>query len=243
MSLWCASRISRSYSKLHNDAEFPKTSLGKFRAVLFDLDGVVTDTAPLHYKAWKTMAEEEGLYLDENINKKLLGLSREASLDVILKENCVEWPAEKKAEWCAKKNEIYKKSIESLSEKDILPGIKKLLEDLKSHGLVSSLASSSKNAPAILERLGLKEYFAAIADAATVKNAKPEPDLFLSAAEKLGVLCTDCVGIEDAVSGVTALKRAGIKAVGIESSVELPEADLRLSSTADLTYEKLIGLF
>ena len=215
----------------------------KVRAVLFDLDGVVTDTAPLHFKAWRTMAEEEGLRFDDDMNKKLLGISREASLEVILKENGVEWSVEKKAAWCFKKNEIYKKSLESLSEKDILPGIKKLLEDLKAHGVAASLASSSKNAPAILERLGLRDYFAAIADAAAVQKAKPEPDLFLEAAERCGVWYTDCVGIEDALSGVDAIKKACMKAVGIESTNELPEADLCLPSTAELTYEKLEKLF
>ena len=215
----------------------------KLSAVLFDLDGVVTNTAPLHYKAWKKMADEEGLRFDEEINKKLLGISREASLEVILKENGVSWSEEKKAAWCTKKNEIYKASLATLSEKDILPGIKKLLEDLKSHGVAASLASSSKNAPAILERLGLLEYFTAIADAGKVQKAKPEPDLFLEAAERAGAWYTDCVGIEDAVSGVQALKKAGMNAVGIETTVQLPESDLRLSSTADLTYEKLLGLF
>ena len=130
-----------------------------------------------------------------------------------------------------------------MSEKDILPGIKKLLEDLKSHGVAASLASSSKNAPAILERLGLLDYFTAIADAGKVQKAKPEPDLFLEAAERARAWYTDCVGIEDAVSGVQALKKAGMNAVGIETTVQLPEADLRLASTADLTYEKLLGLF
>jgi alpha,alpha-trehalose phosphorylase len=215
----------------------------KLVAVLFDLDGVVTDTAPLHFKAWKVMADEEGLRFDEEINKKLLGISREASLEVILKENGLEWSAEKKAFWCSKKNEIYKKSLESLSEKDILPGIKKLLEDLKAQGIKAALASSSKNAPAILERLGISGYFYAIADAAKVQKAKPEPDLFLEAAEKCGVWYTDCVGIEDAESGVMAIKKAGMKSIGIESSVKLPDADLRLPSTAELTYEKLLAMF
>ncbi len=214
----------------------------KLRAALFDLDGVVTNTAPLHYRAWKVMADEEGLKFDKEMNKKLLGISREASLEVILKENGVVWTNEKKAEWCIKKNEIYKKSLETLTEKDILPGIKKLLEDLKSHGVKAALASSSKNAPAILERLGISAYFCGIADAAKVQKAKPEPDLFLEAAEKCGVWYSDCVGIEDAESGVKAIKKAGMKAVGIESSASLTKADLRLSSTAELTYEKLLAL-
>ncbi|WP_191017980.1 beta-phosphoglucomutase [Treponema zioleckii] len=214
----------------------------KLSAVLFDLDGVVTDTAPLHFAAWKKMADEEGLKFDLEMNKKLLGISREASLEVILKENGVTWSNEKKASWCIKKNEIYKDSLLTLSEKDILPGIKKLLIDLKTHGVRAALASSSKNAPAILERLGLTDYFCAIADAAKVQKSKPEPDLFLEAAERSESWYTDCIGVEDAESGVKAIKKASMKAVGIETTVQLPEADLRLSSTASLTYEKLVAL-
>ncbi len=211
----------------------------KLAAVLFDLDGVVTDTAPLHFAAWKKMAEEENLKFDLEMNKKLLGISREASLQVILKENGVEWSEEKKASWCVRKNEIYKESLLTLSEKDILPGIKELLKALKEHGVRAALASSSKNAPAILERLGLSEYFCAIADAGKVQKSKPEPDLFLEAAEGAQAWYTDCIGIEDSESGICAIKKSGMKAVGIETSVALPLSDLRLSSTADLTYEKL----
>lgn len=214
----------------------------KLSAVLFDLDGVITNTAPLHFAAWKKMTEEEGLKFDENMNKKLLGISREESLEVILSENGADWSEEKKASWCTKKNEIYKESLSALTEKDILPGIKKLLEDLKAHSVPAALASSSKNAPKILERLGLTEYFTAVADAGRVQKAKPEPDLFLEAAEKASAWYSDCVGVEDAEAGVSAIRKAGMKSVGIETTVKLPQADLRLATTGDLTYDKLLAL-
>ena len=211
----------------------------KLGAVLFDLDGVITDTAPLHYKAWKEMADEEGLRFDEEMNKKLLGISREESLAVILKENGVEWSAEKRAERCTQKNERYKALLRSLTEKDILPGIVELLKALEAHGVPATLASSSKNAPAVLEALGIRKYFKAIADASHVQKAKPEADIFLEAAEQSGAWYTDCVGVEDAPAGVEAIKRGSLTAVGISPDGSLSNADLQVPSTASLTYEIL----
>ena len=214
----------------------------KLRAVLFDLDGVLTNTAPLHYKAWKEMADREGLRFDLEMNKKLLGISREESLEVILKENGVEWSDEKKKATCTEKNERYKELLETLSEADILSGIKEFIAELKAYGVKVSLASSSKNARAILERLGLAESFDAMADAASIQKAKPEPDLFLQAAEKAGVWYSDCVAVEDAQSGIDAIKKGGITAVGIGKAAELRGADLVLGSTAELKYEKIKSL-
>ena len=214
----------------------------QLKAVLFDLDGVLTNTAPLHYKAWKEMADREGLRFDLEMNKKLLGISREESLEVILKENGVEWSDEKKKATCTEKNERYKELLETLSEADILSGIKEFIAELKAHGVKVSLASSSKNAPAILEKLGLAESFDAMADAASIQKAKPEPDLFLQAAENAGVWYSDCVAVEDAQSGIDAIKKGGITAVGIGKAAELTGADLVLGSTAELKYEKIKSL-
>ncbi|MCR5763825.1 MAG: beta-phosphoglucomutase [Treponema sp.] len=211
----------------------------KLGAVLFDLDGVITDTAPLHFQAWKEMADAEGLKFDKEMNKKLLGISREESLAVILSENKVEWTAEKKAERCTQKNERYKELLKGLTEKDILPGILPLLKELKAHNIPATLASSSKNAPAVLEYLGISEYFTAIADAAHVQKAKPEADIFLEAAEKSGAWYNDCVGIEDAEAGVEAIKKGSLTAVGISPDKSLTKADMQVTSTAELTYERL----
>ena len=214
----------------------------KLGAVLFDLDGVITDTAPLHYQAWKEMADAEGLQFDREMNKKLLGISREESLAAILSENKVDWTAEKKAECCTQKNERYKELLKGLTGKDILPGILKLLKELKAHNIPATLASSSKNAPAVLAYLGISEYFTAIADAAHVQKAKPEADIFLEAAEKSGAWYNDCVGIEDAEAGIKAIKKGGLTAVGISPDKSLTNADMQVSSTAELTYESLKAL-
>lgn len=214
----------------------------KLGAVLFDLDGVITDTALLHYQAWKELADAEGLAFNHEINRQLLGVSREESLERILAANGVTWTAEKKAACCTRKNERYKELLGGLTEKDILPGIVNLLRDLKAHGVPAVLASSSKNAPAVLDALGIRDCFAAIADAAHVQKAKPEADIFLDAAEKSGAWYDDCVGIEDAPAGVAAIKSGGLTAVGIGSDRELAAADLILDSTAELTYARLKAL-
>lgn len=214
----------------------------KLGAVLFDLDGVITDTAQLHYRAWKELADAEGLVFNHEINKQLLGVSREESLERILAANGVTWTAEKKAACCTRKNERYKELLGGLTEKDILPGILNLLRELKAHGVPAVLASSSKNAPAVLGALGIRDYFAGIADAAQVQKAKPEADIFLDAAEKSAAWYDDCVGIEDAPAGVAAIKKGGLTAVGIGSDRELAAADLILGSTEELTYARLKAL-
>lgn len=214
----------------------------KLGAVLFDLDGVITNTAPLHYKAWKALADKNGLSFDEEMNKMLLGISREESLGVILRENKVTWPEEKRSEVCFEKNELYKEFLKTLTPQDILPGILDLLKSLKAHNVPAVLASSSKNAPAILQALGITEYFAGIADANAVQKAKPEADIFLDAAERSGQWYTDCAGVEDAEAGVAAIKKGGMKAVGISENGSLKQADLQLKSTSELTYEKLCEL-
>jgi len=218
------------------------------KALLFDLDGVITNTAPLHYKAWKELADKEGLLFNREVNKKLLGISREASLDVILAENNVSWSKEKKAQACFIKNDRYKELISSLTKDDILPGIEQLLKDASNAGIKCALASSSKNATAIIKALGLADYFKCSLDnpldfSKGIK-AKPEPDIFLYAADCAGVWYSDCLGIEDASAGVEAIKAAGIKACGLRSSGDdVSSADIIFDSTNDLTLEKLKRLF
>ena len=215
----------------------------KLEAVLFDLDGVITNTAPLHYRAWKEMADREGLFFNEKINERLLGISREDSLEEILKANAVQWPEEKKKEICAKKNMRYVELLQTLTPDDILPGILSLLEELKRRNIKASLASASKNAGAIVNALGISEYFAAMADPSQVQKSKPAPDIFLDAAEKADVWYDNCIGIEDSQAGIFALNKAGIKAVGINKNNELECTDLQLHSTSELTIETLLRMF
>ena len=206
----------------------------------FDLDGIITDTAHLHYKAWKQLSEENNLKFDEELNKHLLGVSREDSAEIILKENNVSWQKEKLAEFCKKKNELYVSFLSDLSEKDIFPGIKNLLLELKGKHIPAVLASSSKNAPAILKQLGITDLFAGIADANKIQKAKPEADIFLAAAELSGKWYTNCIGIEDAESGVAAIKKGGMTALAVSPDLSLTQADVQVKSTKEITFAKLV---
>ncbi len=205
------------------------------QGVLFDLDGVLCDTAHLHYKAWKQVSDENHLSFDREVNKGLLGVSREASLQVILTHNNVDWPQERRSEVLKRKNDAYVASLNTITPSDLFPGVLDLLSDLKKHGIRIALASASKNARTVCKKLGILEHFDAIADIASVQKPKPEPDIFLSASEQIGVWYTNCVGVEDAKAGIEAIKRAGMKAVGIGVASELPLSDIVLEGTQDLT--------
>jgi alpha,alpha-trehalose phosphorylase len=173
------------------------------------------------------------------VNKGLLGVSREASLQVILDHNNVDWPHEKRTEVLKRKNDAYVASLDSITGEDLFPGVLGLLSELKSQGVKIGLASASKNARTVCEKLGILDRFDAIADITRVQKPKPEPDIFLAASEQIGVWYTDCVGVEDAKAGIEAIKRAGMQAVGIGSEGELPGSDVVLKSTEELTLDVL----
>jgi len=211
------------------------------KALIFDLDGVITDTAELHYLAWKKLADELGMYFDKEQNEALKGVSRIDSLNIILNNNgkIDAYTYNEKEALADRKNEYYKELIETLTEKDILPGIKQLLIDARAKGLKTAVASVSKNAPRVLERIGLTAYFDTVADAAKVKNSKPDPEIFLTCASQLGVDPKDCIGLEDAQAGIEGILSAGMYAVGINVSVTTKEPDLMLASTAELSLSLL----
>ncbi|GIO84768.1 kojibiose phosphorylase [Paenibacillus faecis] len=215
----------------------------KLEAVIFDLDGVITDTAELHYLAWKELADELGIPFDRQVNERLKGVSRAESLEIILERSGRAWSAAEKAALTLRKNERYRELIGRLTPADLLPGIRELIAALRERGIAVGLASASLNAPLILERLGAGSWFQAVADPAAVRKGKPDPELFLRAADMLGVPPQHCAGVEDAAAGVAAIRAAGMKAVGIGSADRLGEADLLLPSTAELSPERLLGLF
>lgn len=202
------------------------------RAVLFDLDGVITDTAPLHFNAWRTIANEFGKDIDEEFNEQLKGVDRAESLRRMLNHIDVTVTEDEFSEIMSKKNENYVKSLESLSQKDILPGILQLMIDLHLEGKKIIIASASKNAPYILEKLKLLEYVDDIADPSEVDAGKPAPDIFLLAAKLAGVDKSEAVGIEDSQAGIDALNSAAIRSIGIGNY--LNDATKTLSSTSEL---------
>jgi beta-phosphoglucomutase len=215
----------------------------KLEAVIFDLDGVITDSAEYHYLAWKELAEELGLDFDREKNERLKGVSRMESLEIILENSGLQLSDQEKLALATKKNENYKVMIERITPADLLPGIGELLNGLQARGISVGLASASHNAPLILDRLEAARWFQAVADPGAIRKGKPDPEIFLKAAEMLGADPGNCIGVEDAEAGVSAIQAAGMKAVGIGAAEQLGAADLLLSSTSELTVEKLLRLF
>ncbi|MCM3671408.1 beta-phosphoglucomutase [Mesobacillus maritimus] len=215
----------------------------KPKAFLFDLDGVITDTAEFHYLAWKQLAEELGVKIDRAFNEQLKGISRMDSLEKILALNPYyqDMPVEEKERLATKKNEHYQELIKTISPNDILPGIEKLLKEIKAQEVKIGLGSASKNAVMVLEQLELTHYFDYIVDAAKVTKGKPNPETFTTAADHFGVLYTECVGVEDAASGVQALNSAGMFSIGVGK--DLTEADYRVERTVELKLEEILSYY
>ncbi|MHC3377988.1 beta-phosphoglucomutase [Ligilactobacillus equi] len=216
------------------------------QAAVFDLDGVVTDTAKFHFQAWSKLAKEEfNLDLPASFETNLKGISRTESLEAILKFGDLldKYSKEEVQNLANKKNDYYVEAINKLTKEDILPGISKLLTDLKANGVKLAVASASKNAPFILEKLGLAHVFDAVADPAKVKAGKPAPDIFLAGAKAVGVAPNQCVGVEDAVAGVSAIKAADMVAVAVGDKNELRQADCVVPTTRNFTYQLFSDVF
>lgn len=206
----------------------------KVKAVIFDLDGVIVRTDELHYLAWRYVADIEGIKFNQVINKRLLGVSRLASLDIILERSNRVYDESEKHQMATLKNEYYLKKLESLDETGILPGILYVLEQLRARKIKIAIGSSSKNAPTILKRIGLQNAFDAVADGNDVQNSKPAPDVFLKAAEKLGIEPRHCIVVEDAEAGIIAAKNANMTAVAVTDAIKSPLADYRLLDIIEL---------
>ena len=209
------------------------------RGVVFDLDGVITDTAELHYLAWQELAYELGVPFDRGRNEELKGVDRMGSLRKILAGSGLSFGQDELVELAARKNERYVRMLSGLGPRDVSVGIAQLLDDLDAAGIPFSLASASRNAPTVLDRLGLRDRFAAVVDPASVFRGKPEPEIFERGAAALGKLTDECVGVEDAASGVEAILGAGMAAVGVGDLSALAGAHLVVPSSAELTLQVL----
>ena len=196
-----------------------------YQAVIFDLDGVLTDTAHFHFLAWKKMAESVGIELDAAFNENLKGVDRMGSLELILGLSGQSYSQEQKQDLATQKNRHYQQLISSMSPKDLLPGALQALQQVRAAGLLSGLASVSRNAFAVLDSLGIRDCFDTVVDAATVTNSKPDPEIFFKAALQLNVLPAACLGVEDSIAGIRAIKSAGMFALGIGQPHILTEAD------------------
>ncbi|EBF5161997.1 beta-phosphoglucomutase [Listeria monocytogenes] len=201
------------------------------KGVVFDLDGVITDTAHYHYLAWKKTAESFGIEFDEAFNENLKGVSRIDSLLLILKKDGREndYTEEQIEALAADKNDFYVSLLKEITPADVLPGIKELIVDLKKQNLKCAIASVSKNARTVLSALEMEQEFDYIVDAAKITKSKPDPEIFVEACRGLGLETSEVVGIEDAQAGIEAINAAGIVSVGVGSG--LRDADMTVKST------------
>ncbi|EAD2052648.1 beta-phosphoglucomutase [Listeria monocytogenes] len=201
------------------------------KGVVFDLDGVITDTAHYHYLAWKKTAESIGIEFDEAFNENLKGVSRIDSLLLILRKDGREndFTEEQIEALAADKNEFYVSLLQEITPADVLPGIKELIVDLKKQNLKCAIASVSKNARTVLSALEMEQEFDYIVDAAKITKSKPDPEIFVEACRGLGLETSEVVGIEDAQAGIEAINAAGIVSMGVGSG--LREADMTVKST------------
>jgi len=198
----------------------------KIKAIIFDLDGVIVDTAVFHYLAWKKLANTMGFDLTEAQNEQLKGISRMESLDILLKiGNKGSLSTAEKQQLATSKNKWYRENILKMTPKDILPGVMEFLETLKNADYKMAIGSSSKNAGTILERIGLKNYFDAVVDGTKISRSKPDPEVFLKGAQELNIPPEQCLVFEDAESGIEAAKNAGMKTIGVGKPENLPKAD------------------
>lgn len=209
---------------------------------LFDLDGVITDTATFHFRAWSELSESLGIHLTPTFNEQLKGISRVDSLERILtyggQQN--QYSAVEKEALATKKNTVYLKLLENISPADILPGVLPFLDQAEAHKIPCAIASASFNAPFILEKLGIANRFRYIVDPGTLKKGKPDPEIFIKAAEGIHISPRNAVGFEDSQAGIESIKKAGEYAVGISVDNSLQGADIQVASLDQINIDNLI---
>lgn len=206
-----------------------------FQAVIFDLDGVICFTDEYHYRAWKAMADGMGVYFDRTINNRLRGVSRMASLEIVLEK--YEGPALSQADkerLAAQKNDIYRESLHEMSTADLSDEVKETLDGLRAMGLKLAIGSSSKNTPFILGQIGLSGFFDAVSDGNNITRSKPDPEVFVKAAQMLGIAPERCLVVEDAVSGAQAGHAGGMKVACLGDAAKHGAGDWNMESIREL---------
>lgn len=206
----------------------------KYNAIIFDLDGVICHTDQYHYKAWKCIADELGVAFDESVNNRLRGVSRMESLEIILEKYNGELNAQEKENLATRKNTIYVELLAHMSPNDLSPAVLYTLDELKKKGLQLAIGSSSRNAQFILKQIGLGNYFDCVSDGNGIKNSKPDPEVFLRAAEQLGQSPQKCMVVEDARAGIEAAVAGGFDSAGIGDARLASGVTYRLNGLGDL---------
>ena len=211
-------------------------------ACIFDLDGVIVDTARYHYLAWKRLAAELGFELTPEDNERLKGVSRMQSLEIVLEIGGIRAEPAEREQMAEKKNQWFNELIAKMEPGEIFPGVKELVADIRNTGRKVALASSSKNAQLVVDRLEIRDLFEVIIDGSMIEHTKPDPEIFLLAAKRLGVDPSSCIVFEDAEAGVEAALAAGMKCVGIGSPERLGKAHLVLPTISEFTVDMLSRL-
>ena len=206
----------------------------KISGIIFDLDGVIVHTDKFHYQAWKRLADRIGVEFDETINNRLRGVSRLASLDIILERSDVEYNDTQKAEMAEEKNECYRELLAAMNRNDVTDDVRDTLQKLREKGYHLAIGSSSKNTKYILERTELTDMFDAISDGTNISRSKPDPEVFEKAAEYLGLPAEKCVVIEDAVAGIEAGRAAGMMTVAIGDAALNKAGDFNIANFGEL---------
>ncbi|HCM86991.1 MULTISPECIES: beta-phosphoglucomutase [Enterococcus] len=214
------------------------------KGFVFDLDGVLADTAKYHYIAWKRLADEIGIQIDEAFNEQLKGISRQESLERILEygNKAAFFSKHETAAMAEKKNQQYVELLDELSPEDALPGVREFLASAQQYNIPCTVASASKSAPFILDKLGIREYFAGIVDPADLTKGKPDPEIFIKAAQLMKLKPNEAIGFEDAQAGIDGIKGCGMYAIGLGTSEQLIGADRVIRDLSEVTVEELICL-
>ncbi|WP_408017021.1 beta-phosphoglucomutase [Sediminicola luteus] len=205
------------------------------KGFIFDLDGVIVDTAKYHYLAWKKLANELGFEFTEEQNEAFKGVSRKRCLQILLELGEVDATQEQFDNWMIEKNEDYLSYIEEMDASEILPDVPKILDFLKANNIPMALGSASKNAIPILKKVGLLSYFKVVVDGNNVTKAKPDPEVFLLAAKDIGVAPTECVVFEDALAGIQAANTAGMVSIGIGDATILTESQYNFNDFTEIS--------
>jgi beta-phosphoglucomutase len=213
----------------------------RYKAFIFDLDGVLTDTSEYHFRAWQALGKKIGIDFDRTFNDKLKGVGRMDSLERILDYGgqAKEFSTEEKLALTVEKNNYYVEMIQNISASDLYEGVEELLQQIKRQKIKTAIGSASQNAKTILHRLGIEKYLDCVVDAGKIQNGKPAPDIFLDAAQNLNLPPEKCVGIEDSVAGITAIIAAKMYAIGIGDPKILSQADIVYPKTKDIIIDEL----
>ncbi len=224
--------LLRVGQSIHLPLQTASSTPGALKAVIFDLDGVIADTAVVHHAAWKKLASDIGIPFDDSVGERLKGVDRRASLDILLEKASRPYAEPEKEALATRKNDYYRQQIEGFGPQNLLPGARAAIESVRRAGMKTALASASRNAPLLLEKLGIADLFDYVVNADHIRRAKPYPEIFLAAARGLGLAPSECLGVEDAAAGIASIHSAGMKAVGIGHAQALAGADVLLPNVA-----------